>query len=304
MSLRAVFDPLFMVPCLNGLLTSVLLAVLGCYARIRDEWLASLGLAQASAAGVAVWSLFLSPGPMAAVAAAGAAATAKTAFGRKGNDSYALMMLAGWSLAILAVANSSRGGELGRTISEGQLFFTGTGHLEGIAMLAAAAAGALPFLSPRLLLQRFFPYHFERKGPFRPAHDLFFDILFALVLAFSALVTGVMGAFAFVFVPPWLAFRAAKGWKRTLALAALLATAGYLASFAAAIAFNQPIGPVMAAVMSVLCLAGIRHRRSPAFARSSADRTGARPHGTILPGPASCYENGQDAGTPRRRVEP
>lgn len=261
MNIRTVFDPLFLVPCLNGLFTAVLLAILGCYARMRDEWLASLGLAQASAAGVALGSLVLTPGPLVAVVAAGTAASVKAAFGRRGNDSYAMMMLVGWGLAMLGAANSTRGGDLARSFSEGQLYFTGTGHLVGLAVLAVVTALALHFLSPRLLIGRLFPYHFTRKGPFRPAHGLAFDLLLALVLAFAALVTGVMGAFAFIFVPPWLAFRAATGWRRTLVVSGLLAAVGYLAAFAAAIVFDQPIGPVLAVVMAAFFLAGVRLKR-------------------------------------------
>jgi zinc/manganese transport system permease protein len=52
-SLSLVFDPLFRVPFANGLLLALLLPVLGAYVRLRDEWLAALGLAQVTAAG---WS--------------------------------------------------------------------------------------------------------------------------------------------------------------------------------------------------------------------------------------------------------
>jgi len=45
------FDPLFLAPFLTGRLLAVLLALLGPYSRMRGEWLASLGVAQAAAAG-------------------------------------------------------------------------------------------------------------------------------------------------------------------------------------------------------------------------------------------------------------
>jgi zinc transport system permease protein len=254
MSIARVFDPLFLIPFINGLLMALLLSILGCYARIRDEWLASLGLAQASAAGVAVGALVFKPFVVVALAAAGAAAAVKALFKRKGNEIYALMMLGGWSIALLAASNSARGGELGKTLIEGQLYFSGPAQLRGIGILALIACLWMPRLSPRLLLGHFFPFHFSADGPFRPSHDLVFDLLTALSLAFAAMVIGVMGAFAFVFIPPWIAFRVAGGWKRTLIAAALLSSGAYAAAFAAAIAFDQPIGPVLVAVLSLCCL--------------------------------------------------
>lgn len=44
MSLGHVFDPLFRVPFANGLLLALVLPVLGSYVRLRNEWLAALGL--------------------------------------------------------------------------------------------------------------------------------------------------------------------------------------------------------------------------------------------------------------------
>ena len=51
MTLLQVFDPLFRVPLANGLLLALVLPLLGAYVRLRNEWLAALGLAQVTAAG-------------------------------------------------------------------------------------------------------------------------------------------------------------------------------------------------------------------------------------------------------------
>jgi zinc transport system permease protein len=69
-----------------------------------------------------------------------------------------------------------------------------------------------------------------------------------------------MAAFALVFVPPWLAFRFAHGWRRTLAWSAGLGLLSYLAAFATAIHVDQPFGPVL--VVALLAVAPAR-----AFAR-------------------------------------
>ena len=50
-----------------------------------------------------------------------------------------------------------------------------------------------------------------------------------------------------MFVPPWIAFRFAHGWKRTLAWSVGLGLAAFLVSFVAAVRLDQPFGPVLVA---------------------------------------------------------
>ncbi|KAB2921217.1 MAG: ABC transporter, partial [Dechloromonas sp.] len=45
------WSELFLVPFLTGLLLAVVLPLLGCYLRLRDEWLAALAYAHVTAAG-------------------------------------------------------------------------------------------------------------------------------------------------------------------------------------------------------------------------------------------------------------
>ena len=63
-----------------------------------------------------------------------------------------------------------------------------------------------------------------------------------------------MGAFALVFVPPWVAFRLANSWRWSLALGVLLGIGAYLAAFALALGLDQPFGPLL--VVALLVLAG------------------------------------------------
>ena len=92
----ALFDPLFVAPFVNGLLLAVILTVLGPYSRMRGEWLASLGVAQAAGAGLVFGALFDGAATTGALAAAAFAAVAKTLLGRRsGNDAYAVMLLVG-----------------------------------------------------------------------------------------------------------------------------------------------------------------------------------------------------------------
>lgn len=259
MSLADLADTMFLLPFANGLLLAILLPLVGAHVRMREEWLASLGLAQIAAAGVALAAFWESPVWLVALAAAVAAGVAKSLAGPRGNDSYALMLLGGWMLAMLLAANSAHGEEMSKALVQGQLYFTGSEHLQGLVALAIAQFGLLPYLAPRLLLGRFFPDHFAANGRLNPRHEIVFDVMVAVTLAMAATAVGVMAAFALVFLPPWVAFKFARGWFRTIALGIALSVAAYLVSFVAAFRLDQPFGPVLVAVLLAVGLArGIR----------------------------------------------
>jgi zinc transport system permease protein len=249
-----VWDAMFLLPFLNGLLLAILLPLVGAHVRLREEWLASLGLAQAAAAGVVLAAFWVGPVALIALAAAALAALAKSLLGHKGNEAYALMLLVGWTVALLLAANSAHGEDLSRALVQGQLYFTGASHLQALGAVALVQFGLLPWLAPRLLLARFFPDHFAANGQQNPRHELVFDVLVAVTLALAATAIGVMAAFAVVFLPPWIAFRFARGWFRTIALGIAISVTGYLAAFLVALRFDQPIGPVIVAVLLTLGL--------------------------------------------------
>ena len=128
MKFDTLFDPLFLLPFVNGALVALLLPALGVYTRLRDEWLASLGVAQTAAAGVAMASLISSAVTAGALAGAVVAGMLKRMAGRSGNDMYAVLILIGWSAALLAAANSTHGEDFARALIEGQLYVTGRWH--------------------------------------------------------------------------------------------------------------------------------------------------------------------------------
>jgi zinc transport system permease protein len=68
---------------------------------------------------------------------------------------------------------------------------------------------------------------------------------------------GVMAAFGLVFVPSMVAYQLGRGWARSLLLAVAVSLAAYLAAFAAALALDQPFGPVLVAVLVLLAAAGL-----------------------------------------------
>ena len=78
------------------------------------------------------------------------------------------------------------------------------------------------------------------------------DLLAASGVAIAATTLGLMGAFALVLVPAWIAFRIAPSWRWTLALSALLGGIGYLLAYLSALALYQPFGPMLVAVLVVL----------------------------------------------------
>jgi zinc transport system permease protein len=249
-------DPIFALPFVNGLLLAMVLPAVGAYARLRGEWLASLGIGQAAAAGIVLAAFFSLPVGVGALLVAALAAPAKTLLGRDdGDDTYAVMLLGGWSLSLLLAANTAHGEDLSRALLQGQIYFTGRSHLVGIVAVVLAVAVLLPKVSSRLLLGRFFPEHFLANGVANPRHEMMFDMMVAVTLAIAASVVGVMGAFALVFLPPWVAFRFAGGWRSTVAWSAGLGLTAYVVSFALAIALDQPYGPVLVATLLAMAVA-------------------------------------------------
>jgi zinc transport system permease protein len=81
----------------------------------------------------------------------------------------------------------------------------------------------------------------------------------ALLLALAIGSVGLMGAFSLVFLPPWIAFQYASGWKSCLIISLCIGVASYLLSFILALHFDQPFGPVLVAVLLVVSLGCMAH---------------------------------------------
>jgi zinc transport system permease protein len=71
---------------------------------------------------------------------------------------------------------------------------------------------------------------------------------------------GVMAAFGLVFVPSMIAYQLGRGWARSLLLAMVVSLLSYLVAFAAALALDQPFGPVLVAVLVLLAALGLTLR--------------------------------------------
>ena len=279
--LDLILDPLFRIPFLTGFLLAATLPVLGTLLLLREEWLAALGLAHLAAASAL---LGLAAGlPLVLGGSAGAllGALAKGVLRVRGNVTYGFMILGGWSALLLVAANTPLGESLSHALIDGQLYFAGVVELTAALVVAALAVLTLPWLTPRLLRARFFPR--DETANALPAWrwHLGFDGLAALGLAVGIATLGIMGAFALVLVPAWIAFRTATGWGRTQAVAAASGALGYLGAFGLALALDQPFGPVLVALLlvgaaftSALARARRRSLESRAGAVESGDPAG------------------------------
>ena len=250
------WSELFLVPLLTGLTLAVLLPLLGCYLRLRDEWLAALAYAHVAAAGALLALVANVPPRIGGRAAAGAAGAGKRALAGRlaGGAAYAFLLLGGWALAVLLAANQPMAERLGHALFDGQLYFAAAAQLPWVALWTGLALAALAALSRQLLLGQVYPDFFRAQC--RPSWPVMagFDLLAALSLALATMVLGVMGAFVLVFIPPWLAFRRARNWRSSLWLAFAIGVLAYGVAFLLALFLDQPFGPVLALVLMVLAL--------------------------------------------------
>lgn len=244
-------DDLFAIPFLTGLGLAVMLPLLGCYLRLRDAWLAALAYAHVAAAGALVAAIAGLPVLLGGAAGAVLAGGINRA---RGGAGFALMMLGGWGLAILLAANQPLAERLGHALFDGQLFFADMTQLLWVVASLAMFAVAMRLLSRPLLLAQLYPDLYRQQVRFAWPTQRGFDIGSALILALATTSLGVMGAFALVFVPPWLAFRRGRNWRQGLLLAVMIGVLAYLAAFVSALMFDQPFGPVLALVLVIVGL--------------------------------------------------
>lgn len=250
------FDELFLIPFLTGLCLAMLLPVLGCFLRLRDEWLAALAYAHVSAAG-ALLALVAGVAPLAGgIGAAALVGAGKRFFSKRlaGGAAFALLLLGGWALAVLLAANQPMAERLGHALFDGQLYFSGSDNFYLVVLWSVLALPIMLWLSRHLLLARIYPAYFQaRHLPVWPVLSGF-DLLAALTLALATMMLGIMGSFALIFVPPWIVFGRARNWRSGLFFAALIGVLAYVAAFALALGFDQPFGPVLALLLIVLGL--------------------------------------------------
>lgn len=268
MSDALILDPLFRVPFFTGLMLSIGLSLIGAYLRMRDEWLAAMGLSHIAAAGGVASLPFGLPAAAGALVVAGAAALVKGLMPRPSNSHYGVMLLVGWAAALLLAANIHRGEVVGEALLRGQLYFTTASHLMAAGALVIVLLASLSWLSPRLLTERFFPdYYSANRTPAWP-HRLLFGGLVVVAAVLGTLAMGAMTAFALFFIPAWVSFVLVRGWRRALVLTVVLGVVTYIVAFVLAMQLDQPFGPTF-----TVCLLLVGTLRL--FANRAARQSGA-----------------------------
>jgi zinc transport system permease protein len=250
------WNELFLTPFLTGLVLAIVLPLLGAYLRLRDEWLAALAYAHISAAGALLALITGLPPTAGGMGAALVAGAGKRVFEARlsGGASYALLLLGSWSVAVLIAANHPLAERLGHALFDGQLYFSDLTKFTLVTAGCLVSLVALHLLSRNLLLAHLYPDFFRIRGLRAWPTQIGFDLLAALCLALATMSLGVMGAFALVFIPPWLAFRKGRSWRSGLMLSLGIACAAYLGAFALALWLDQPFGPILALVLVALGL--------------------------------------------------
>lgn len=256
------FSSLFLIPFLTGLAVALVLPVLGCYLRLRHEWLAALAYPNIAAAGALAalaGGLPLAAGGVGA--AVGAVALKRLAASRLGQAAaFALFLIVGWAVAVLFAANLPMAERLGHALFDGQLYFTDGTHLALAAFCLVAVLPTLAWLSRRLLLARIYPHHCRLRGLASWPVHLGFDLVVVVALAVATMSLGVMGAFALAFVPAWVAFARAANWRRAVAIALGHGAGSYVLAFGLALHFDQPFGPVLALLLAITGIAALPRR--------------------------------------------
>jgi len=256
-------DPMFRVPFVTGLILAPLTAVLGTLLRLRAEWLAALAYSQLAAAGGIVAALFHLPLLAGALVVAALMAAYKGLFSRIGNDHFAILIVFGWTLTMAAASYSTHGDMVGRALLDGQLYFISLNHLVAALVLLLISVPLLGWLVPRFLRTYFYPDYYAANGPGARRHTLAFDLMVVASIAITATALGVMSTFALVFVPSWIAWKLAVGWKQVMVTSAVIATVTYVLAYILAIVLDQAFGPVLTGLLVISAMLRFLPVRQP-----------------------------------------
>jgi zinc/manganese transport system permease protein len=248
-TLSLAWDPLFRLPLATGLLLATALPLLGAGLRLREQWLSSLGVAQMAAAGGVAGALLHAPVMLSALLGGALGGAARAVAGHGRNEHYAVMLLGGWAAVLLLAAYGHHADMTATHLLNGQLYFTALPHLLGAALLLGVLLSCGRWLARSLLLARLFPDHYRANPAPAWPHELCFEALLVAGVVLGISTMGVMATFAMLFVPPWVAFRIARGWNLALWLGVCLGLAACLAGFLLALALDLPFGPSLVVIL-------------------------------------------------------
>ena len=121
-------------------------------------------------------------------------------------------------------------------------------------MVSLPFVACIPWWSQRLLRARFFSgYEQANQLPAWRWHGSF-DLLSALLLAFSTASLGLMASFALVVLPAWAVFGWSKSWKQSLIASVVIGVMSYLIAFVVALSEDQPFAPVQVTILLMLAV--------------------------------------------------
>jgi len=246
------FDPIFRMPFMTGLFLSVSLSLVGAWLRMRNEWLAALGLSHiAAAGGIAAAALHVPP-LAGAFAAAGLSSLFRVAMPRVGNSHYGMMILIGWAGTLIIGSYMDHGFVVAETLMRGQLYFTYLPHFVSAFVLLSAMLACASWLSKKLLTARFFPdFHKANREP-TWTYLAAFHLLVTAATVLGTISMGAFPAFAMLFLPSWIAFVLVDGWNRSLWISVLIGLVAYISAFIMAMVLDLPFGPVLTGVLVLL----------------------------------------------------
>ena len=251
MSLSLAWDPLFRLPLATAVTLAVALPLLGAGLRLREQWFSGLGVAQMAAAGGVAGALLHAPVILFALLGGALGGLARAMAGSARNEHYAVMLLCGWAAVMLLAALGHHADTVAAQLLHGQLYFTALPHLAGAIGLLLAILSTGRWLMRRLLQSRLFPDHFRANRQPAWPHELLFEALVIAGVVLGISTMGVMATFAMMFVPPWVAFRLARGWTRALLFSVIIGVACCLGGFITALALDLPFGAALVAVLAL-----------------------------------------------------
>jgi zinc/manganese transport system permease protein len=252
--MELLFDPLFRLPFLTGLLLALALPWIGTLMRLQKEWLAALGVAHMAGAGAVLATLLALPALPCAIAVALAANVWP---GADRNQRYGMMIILGWTLITLSASLSHHAHGMGQMLMEGQLYFVAYPQLVAASFLAVIILLRIRPLHRALLRYQLMPSLGVNRG-----QQLLWRTLSVAAIAIAAMTFGVMAAFAMLLIPPTIAFRLCSSWRQALLISLGVSVSAYISAFIVALLADVPFGPTLTGIL-ILILPLILLRRAP-----------------------------------------
>lgn len=243
----------FLLPLVNGLLTTLLLGLAGVGLLLRGSVWQVFAVSQWAAVGGVLASVLAVPVLLPALLLASLA----LAIQRRWQDAERLsltLFLAGLALITLLVANIATASLAAARWVDGQLYFTGLAELIGLVVLVAVSLIVLPRLRSVWLWAQRQPDVSAQPGPGWHWHMLELAWL-VLVIVLGAQTLGVPGAMATLLLPAWAAARVAHNLAQLLIWSQVLALLAFVIAWVVSLWLDQPFAPTL--IVTQLSITGV-----------------------------------------------